>query len=375
MIYLDYAANTPVDKEVLDNYIKVTNKYIANPNSSHKLGVMAKNEIDKSSSFIASYFKCNRENIIYTSGASEANNLVIKGVCEYKKSLGKHIIISVLEHSSIVAPCSYLTNLGFEVTILPITTTGMIDLEVLKKELRNDTILVSISTVDSELGTIQPIEKIGSILKKYPNCTFHTDATQAIGKIEVDYSKVDFITFAPHKFYGINGVGVLVNRNNQKLIPLIHGGKSTTIYRSGTPALANITSTSLALKLATSNLNTRIKYIGALKKHLINSLKDKKYIHLNSVTNSIPNTINLSLININNQEVLERLEEKEIYLSATSACSLKNSISKSVFAITNSKSLASNSIRISLSHLTTKEEIDEFILMFTKICEELYENN
>ena len=375
MMYLDYAANTPVDKEVLDNYIKVTNKYIANPNSSHKLGIMAKNEIDKSSSFIASYFKCNKENIIYTSGASEANNLVIKGICEYKKNLGKHIIISVLEHSSIVAPCSYLTNLGFEVTILPITSNGIVDLRELKKELRNDTILVSISTVDSELGTIQPIEEIGSILKKYPNCTFHTDATQAIGKIEVDYSNVDFITFAPHKFYGLNGVGVLVNRNNQKLIPLIHGGKSTTIYRSGTPALANITSTSLALKLATSNLNTRIKYISALKKHLINSLKDKKYIHLNSVTNSIPNTINLSLININNQEVLEKLEEKEIYLSATSACSLKNSISKSVFAITNSKALASNSIRISLSHLTTKEEIDKFILIFTKICEELYENN
>ena len=271
MMYLDYAANTPVDKEVLDNYIKVTNKYIANPNSSHKLGIMAKNEIDKSSSFIASYFKCNKENIIYTSGASEANNLVIKGICEYKKNLGKHIIISVLEHSSIVAPCSYLTNLGFEVTILPITSNGMVDLRELKKELRNDTILVSISTVDSELGTIQPIEEIGSILKKYPNCTFHTDATQAIGKIEVDYSNVDFITFAPHKFYGLNGVGVLVNRNNQKLIPLIHGGKSTTIYRSGTPALANITSTSLALKLATSNLNTRIKYISALKKHLINS--------------------------------------------------------------------------------------------------------
>ncbi len=375
MMYLDYAANTPVDKEVLDNYIKVTNKYIANPNSSHKLGIMAKNEIDKSSSFIASYFKCNRENIIYTSGASEANNLVIKGICEYKKNLGKHIIISVLEHSSIVAPCSYLTNLGFEVTILPITSNGMVDLRELKKELRNDTILVSISTVDSELGTIQPIEEIGSILKKYPNCTFHTDATQAIGKIEVDYSNVDFITFAPHKFYGLNGVGVLVNRNNQKLISLIHGGKSTTIYRSGTPALANITSTSLALKLATSNLNTRIKYISALKKHLINFLKDKKYIHLNSVTNSIPNTINLSLININNQDVLEKLAEKEIYLSATSACSLKNSISKSVFAITNSKALASNSIRISLSHLTTKEEIDKFILIFTKICEELYENN
>lgn len=375
MIYLDYAANTPVDKEVLDNYIKVTNKYIANPNSSHKLGIMSKNEIDKSSSFIASYFKCNKENIIYTSGASEANNLVIKGICEYKKNLGKHIIISVLEHSSIVAPCSYLANLGFEVTILPITSNGMVDLRELKKELRNDTILVSVSTVDSELGTIQPIEEIGCILKKYPNCTFHTDATQAIGKIEVDYSKVDFITFAPHKFYGLNGVGVLVNRNNQKLIPLIHGGKSTTIYRSGTPALANITTTSLALKFATSNLNTRIKYISTLKQHLINSLKDKKYIHLNSVTNSIPNTLNLSLININNQEVLEKLEEKEIYLSATSACSLKNSISKSVFAITNSKALASNSIRISLSHLTTKEEIDKFILIFTKICEELYENN
>lgn len=375
MIYLDYAANTPVNKKVLDNYIKVTNKYIANPNSSHKLGIMAKKEIDKSTSFIASYFKCNSENIIYTSGASESNNLVIKGISEYNKNRGKHIIISAFEHSSIVAPCSYLANLGFEITILPINSAGIVDLEVFKKELRSDTILVSITSVDSELGTIQPIEEISKILKKYPNCIFHTDATQAIGKVEIDYSNVDFITFTPHKFYGINGVGVLVNRNNQKLIPLIHGGKSTTIYRSGTPVIANITTTKLALKLATSNLDKKIKYITTLKEELIKSLKNKKYIHFNSPINSVPNILNISLININTKIVLKKLEKKEIYLSTTSACSLKNSISKPVFAITNSKSLASNSIRISLSHLTTKKEINKFILEFINICEELYENN
>ncbi|MBR2248129.1 MAG: aminotransferase class V-fold PLP-dependent enzyme [Bacilli bacterium] len=253
MIYLDYAANTPVDKRVLKVFDDATIKYIANPNSSHDLGKLAKEEIDKVSSNISKYFDTNKENIIYTSGASESNNLIIKGVAE--KAKGKHIIISAVEHSSVIAPCNYLTNLGYDVSIIPLTKEGVIDLDVLKKEINDDTILVSICSVDSELGTIQPIEEVAKIVKEYKNCIFHTDATQAIGKIKHDYSDVDFITFAPHKFFGLNGFGVLVNKNNKKITPIIHGGKSTTIYRSGTPVTANVLALNEAFNLAINNLD------------------------------------------------------------------------------------------------------------------------
>ena len=367
MIYLDYAANTPVDNSVLEVFIDATKKYIANPNSNHTLGQIARKKIEKASENIANYFNTNSQNVIYTSGASESNNLVIKGVALKNKAKGNKIIISGVEHSSIIAPCNYLSEQGFDVSIIPLTSRGVVDLEALKKELDDNTILVSIAAVDSELGTIQPLKEIGDIIKDYPNCIFHTDATQAIGKASVDYSKVDFITFAPHKFYGLNGFGVLINKNNIKISPLIHGGKSTTIYRSGTPVTANVLALDKAFALATSKLEERYQYIKKLNNTLRESFKDIDCIHINSPQNAIPNTLNISLIGKDTKNILKQLDKKEIYLSTTTACSLGNAPSKSVFAITKDKSLAENSIRISISHLTTEEEISNFISIFLNL--------
>lgn len=364
MIYLDYAANTPVDDKVLEEFVLATKKYIANPNSSHKLGVEAKEKIDECSVKIADYFNYTKDSVIYTSGSSEANNLVIKGIALRNKDKGKHIIISAVEHSSIVAPCNYLTDLGFDVSVIPLTKEGIIDLEVLKKTINDETILVSICYVDSELGTIQPIEEIGSIVKEYPNCVFHTDATQAIGKIKVDFSNCDFVTFAPHKFYGLNGFGVLLNKNNVTINPLIHGGKSTTIYRSGTPVTANVVALKKALELAMDNLDERYNYISRLKTYLKEELIKYENIHINSPENSIPNTLNFSLVNMNAKEMVKLLNENNVCLSTTSACSIGDMPSKAVLAITNDMNLAKNSIRISLSHLTTLEEINNFLKVF-----------
>lgn len=377
MIYLDYAANTPVEKDVLKNFIESTTKYIANPNSSHPLGILAKEEIDRCSLNIAKYFDCDKESIIYTSGASESNNLVIKGIAEKNKDIGKHIIISPIEHSSIIAPCNYLASLGYEITVLPLTTTGQVDLEKLKEELREDTILVSICYVDSELGTIQPIKEIGKIVKNYPNCYFHTDATQAVGKINVDFSNCDYVTFAPHKFFGLNGFGVLLNINNNKIIPQIHGGKSTTIYRSGTPVTANVTALDMALNISLTNLEERYVYLSDLNKFLRDELSIFSQVHINSPKNSIPNTLNISLRNMDSKKIVNLLAQKEIYLSTTSACSLANVPSKSVYAITQDEELAKNSIRISISHLTKKEELETFIKEFKNIYDKelINENN
>ena len=364
MIYLDSAANTPVDDEVLNVFVESTKKYFANPNSSHPLGKQAKDKIDEVSTYLANYFHANKEGIIYTSGSSESNNLVIKGIAEIKKNIGNKIIISAVEHSSIVAPCNYLAGKGYDVSVIPLTKEGKVNLDVLKEELDDKTILVSIATVDSELGTIQPINEIGKILKNYPNITFHTDATQAIGKINIDFDGVDFITFAPHKFYGLNGFGALINVNNEKLVPLIHGGKSTTIYRSGTPVTANVIALGKAFELATSKLNERYDYVDKLNNILRNEFNNIECIHINSPKDSIPNTLNISLINKDTKGILKELEDNEVYLSTTTACALGNSPSKSVLAITNDENLASNTLRISISHLTSEDDINAFIKLF-----------
>lgn len=367
MIYLDYAANTPVDEKVLDAFIEATKKYSANPNSNHYLGKLAKEKIDESSKNIANYFNTSKESVIYTSGSSESNNLVIKGIAEIRKKYGNKIIISSLEHSSIIAPCNYLTSLGFDISVIPLARNGKVDLDYLKKEMDDNTILVSVSSVDSELGIVEPINEIASIVKKYPNCVFHTDATQAIGKVNIDFSSVDFITFAPHKFYGLNGFGVLMNLNNIKLMPIIHGGKSTTIFRSGTPVTANVIALEKAFSIATSNLEERYKYIKALNEKLRDEFQKIDCIHINSPIDAIPNTLNISLINKDTKKILEELEKNDIYLSTTTACALDSSPSKSVLAITGDEKLASNTIRISLSHLTKMEEIDKFIEIFKNL--------
>ena len=246
----------------------------------------------------------------------------------------------------------------------------MVDLNLLKESINDDTILVSICSVDSELGTIQPISEIAKIVKEYPNCVFHTDATQAIGKAKVDFSGVDFITFAPHKFFGLNGFGVLVNVNDIKLVPLIHGGKSTTIYRSGTPVTANVVALGKAFKLAVDNLDERTNYLKGINKKLRDFFGHYN-IHINSPESAIPNTLNISVIDIKGKDMIDRLNDKGIYVSSTTACALGNLPSKSVMAITGDEDLAANTIRISISHLTTMDEINEFMNVFDSIYKEL----
>lgn len=374
MIYLDYAAATPVDQEVLSRYIEVTNKYFANPNSSHQLGQNANNLIIASTKKIASYLNIEPEEIIYTSGASESNNLAIKGIAERYKNFGKHILISSLEHNSIVSSATRLQEQGFEVELLPVTKEGLIDLTILKNKIREDTILVSICTVDSEIGLKQPIEKIGEILKQYPNCHFHTDATQAIGKIPVDLQNVDLLTFAPHKFYGLPGIGVLIKKKNISLHPQIDGGKSTTIYRSGTPETANIAALEKALSLSINAMQERYQIVEKLYQQLKQKLATYPKVAMNNTTNSIPYTLNFSIEGIKSTDIQKKLEENDIYVSTKTSCCPIMTPSKLVYALTKDKNKASSSIRVSLSHLTTQQEIEIFISTFDKIYQKGEQN-
>lgn len=374
MIYLDYAASTPVDPEVLDLFYDTTKKYFANPNSSHKLGLKSKELIEKCTLNIANNMDVLPEEIIYTSGASEANNLAIKGICERYKNRGKHILISSLEHNSIVSSATIMQEEGFEVELIPINRNGFVDIDSLKSMIRDDTILVSVCSVDSEIGLRQPIEKIGKFLKDYPNCFFHTDASQAIGKINIDFSDVDLITITPHKFYGMNGFGMLIKKSNVSLKPQINGGKSTTVYRSGTPELSNIVACDKALDIALKNQAERYNYVKKLSDKIKNKLKEYNGVHINNTENSIPHTINFSIKGIKSLEIQERLENYDIYVSTKTSCCPIETPSKLVYALTKDKGLSSSSIRVGISHLTTDDEVDEFLRVFDLIYREYQEN-
>lgn len=369
MIYLDYAANAVVDKRVLDAFNEATLKYFANPNSTHKLGIEAKNRIDEASKNIAKNLGVDSDELIYTSGASESNNLVIQGICNRYKSRGKHIIISKLEHSSIVAPASYMQSLGFEVDLVNVNKDGIVDIDELKSLIRDDTILVSIIAVDSELGIRQPIEEIGKLLKNYPNLYFHTDASQIVGKDHIDFTDVDLVTLAPHKFYGLNGFGVLIKRKEIGLTPIIYGGKSTTIFRSGTPVIGSIVALEKAVDLAVNELDERKKYITKLHDYVIDELNKRNFI-INSTKNSIVNTINFSIKGIISTDFVKMLGEKNVYISSKTSCCPENTPSKSIYALTNDKSLANSSMRLSLSHLTTIDELKKFFEILDETIEE-----
>ena len=368
MIYLDYSATTKTRDEVLDTFVKSSKDYFANPNSLHKLGVNAKKLIDASTEQIAKIIGCKNDDIIYTSCASESNNLAIKGVALRNKKRGMHIITTNLEHSSIYGPVGYLTNLGFEVDFVKTNEFGIVDIDDLKNLLREDTVLVSIGAVNSETGVKQNIEEIAKLLKNY-NCYFHVDATQAVGKVRIDYSDVDLISFTAHKFFGPKGVGVLIKRDNVLIEPLIHGGKSTTIYRSGTPALPLITSISKALRLIDEELDGNYSHVMELNSYIKDNLKKYDNVKINSNDYSIPHILNLSVMNAKPESMQHALEEYDIYISTQSACSSNNPVSRSVLEVTKDTEASKHSIRISLSGITTKEEVDKFLSAFDKCIE------
>ena len=360
MVYLDYSATTPVNDEVLDTYVKATKEFIGNPNSLHKIGVEAKKLIDASTEQIANILGVKPSEIIYTSGASESNNTAIKGVCLKYANRGKHIITTELEHSSIIAPLNYLTTLGYEVDFVALDENGKVDLDDLIRLIRDDTVLVTISSVNSEVGVKQNLKELSEVIKsKNSKTIFHSDITQSIGKEKLDLSYVDLASLSCQKFYGMKGIGALIKKETITIEPLIHGGKSTTIFRSGTPATPLIASFAKALRLVYEDFDKKCKKVKEVHDYLIDKLQDVD-VYINSNDNCLPNMVNISLKNIKSEVMLHALEEKEIYVSTQTACSVGD-YSKAVYALTHDKDKSSSSMRVSLSYLTTKEEIDIFI--------------
>ena len=374
-IYLDYAATTVVKKEILESYKKLLDISYANSDSIHKLGSEAGNFLSKARRQIAELLKVKEKEIIFTSGSTESNNLAIKGSALAYQSRGKHIITSAIEHPSVLDSCKWLEeHFGFEITYLPIQKNGSVSLESLKESLRKDTILVSIMAINNEIGSINDIKSLSQYVKENSNALFHCDATQAMGKEIIDYSYVDLLNFSGHKIYSLKGSSVLVKKEKVHLVPLISGGQQEFSIRGGTSNWQAHVMTSKALRLAFENFEIEHQHVTMIHDYLLNKLKEtfNDKIIVNSPSNGSVYILNFAFLDKRGEVIVNALSERGIYLSTKSACSsYSKEISNSIYALTNDEFISKNSLRVSFSGLTSKEDIDIFVKELKDIVDSL----
>ena len=373
VIYLDNAATTKVDPEVLNSYNQITLKYFANPSSIHSLGQESSRLLDKSREQILNVLKLTHHDVIFTSGATEANNLAIKGYCFANRSRGKHIITSSTEHPSVLNTVLEMQDFGFEVTVLPVNKEGQIEVNSLKAAIREDTILVSLMMVNNEVGAINPIKEVGEYLKKFPKIAFHVDMVQAIGKLPLDFNNIDMFSIAGHKIHGLLGSGLLIKEKKIILKAVNQGGGQENNLRSGTNTLALSASLAKALRLSIEGEANNFKKVKVLSERLLDYLKDNKDKYLiNSYNEDNPYIVNFSLLHHKASVVVEALSNRGIMVSSLSACHAKNEdYSKVVYAMYQDLNLAHNTIRISFDKDNTIEEVEALIKNLEEILKEI----
>lgn len=361
MYYFDYSANYPCKKEVLEYMSEIELAYIGNANSIHKEGIKSNKLFKDLDTKIKELLNLDdNKEIIYTSSATESNNLAIKGIAKSYNGFGRHILVTPYEHSSTNAALATLKDEGYEIEFLKLNKDGTIDLDYLKESIRKDTILVVTIFVESEAGIVNDCESIADIIKsKNANCHYLVDATQGLTKIDLDLNKLDLVSFTPHKFGGLIGTGCLIKNKSTILTPLINGGKSATLYRAGSIPLGLIASTYKALDIAIKNKDKTNEYVKNIHNYLTNKLKEIKNITINSF--DFPYIVNVSINGLKASEAVAQLNDLDICVSQKSACSISNTPSKTIMSIYSNKARALSSFRISLSDLTTISEIDYLI--------------
>ena len=365
MLYLDYSANTPVDEAVLQCFCEAERRYPGNANAHHQAGTAAKGRYkrgDPQHRPLSGRTACGhhlhlrrkRSQQPCCKGAGGAGSVQQAGTSSLPRW-------SIRPSAAVWRRCK---SRGTRWSCWTSCSDGTVDLADLKKRLRPDTVLVAVTAVDSELGVVQPIAEIAELLKAYPNCHFHVDATQAVGKIPVQFEGMDTMSLTAHKFYGLNGIGVLVKRLGLALPPLIHGGESTTPYRSGTPTVALACSLALALEKATAELPARAATVRSLNDRLRAELSRYPKVRINSPANAVPHILNLSVQGVKGTVFQRELDARGVCVSVKSACSSDGLPSRAVLAVSQDRRNALSSWRISLSHLTTEEEVTAFLHAF-----------
>ena len=378
-IYLDYASTTPIDKRVAEKmfeYMTTDGKY-GNPASrSHSFGWDADDAVTQSRQHIADLINADPREIVWTSGATESDNLAIKGAAHFYKKKGKHIITVKTEHKAVLDACRQLEREGFEVTYMEPMTNGMLDLKKLESEIREDTVLISIMHVNNEIGVIQDIEKIGEMTRS-KNIIFHVDAAQSAGKIEIDLEKmkVDLMSFSAHKIYGPKGIGALYVRRKPRvrLEAQIHGGGHERGLRSGTLPTHQIVGMGEAFRIAKEEMGKEYEKIAQLRNRLWNGVKNMEEVYLNGDFESrYPGIMNISFNYVEGESLI--MATKDIAVSSGSACTSASLEPSFVLrAIGRSDELAHSSLRISIGRFTTAEDIDTTIETVTRAVKKLRE--
>ena len=372
MIYFDNAATTSVNKELLVSFNQLVEKYYGNPSSNHKYGLESSRLLSLAREQVLSLLGLDKNyEIIFTSGATESNNLAIKGVALAYKNRGKHLITTNVEHPSVLNAFKQLEEeFGFEVTILPVNKKGIIEPDTLRKAMRNDTILVSIMHVNNETGEVNDIETLSKIVHEYPKCFFHSDTTQSITKIDVNYNLIDMFIASSHKIHGLKGSGFLAIRQNIKPLPLLSGGGQEFNLRSGTSDMPKDVTLAKTLRLAFENKDKKIKKVQEINNYIRKELERFDEVVINSSLDALPFILNFSLLRHKASVVVEALSLKDIMVSTISACSSKKSNKSYVLAAMNKNSVeASNPIRLSFDESNTLEEAKIFITTLHNILE------
>lgn len=378
MIYLDNCSTTLPRKEVIDLMTKSLKEDFANPSSLHSLGLKSEKKIRSSRETIAEFLNVHRDEIYFTSGGTESNNIAVQSMVKKMENRGKHIISTRIEHPSVLNTIKHYEEEGFEVSYLDVDSKGQISLEDFAKHLREDTILVSIMHVNNEIGSIEPIEKIRDILKeKNSQALFHVDGVQGFGKVDIslkDYG-IDAYSFSGHKIYGPKGVGGLYIDRNAKLSPIIYGGNQEMGLRSGTENLNAIIGLGEATRLIRENFKEEREYAQILKEYMVEKINeniDDIRVNTSLDETSSPYILNISIKNIRAEVLLHYLEMEEIYISTSSACSSKGTDKSHVLkAIGLDDNYIEGTIRICFSHDIKKKDIDYTIEKMKKSVEEI----
>ncbi|MCI7676667.1 MAG: cysteine desulfurase [Streptococcus orisratti] len=375
MIYFDNSATTIPYAEVLRTYQEVASKIWGNPSSLHNLGSKATRILEASRKQIAELLGVKSSEILFTSGGTESDNWVIKGVAFEKERYGKHIIVSDIEHPAVKESAKWLSQHGFEVSYAPVTADGFVDIDQLATLLRPDTILVSIMAVNNEIGSIQPIKAISDLLANKPAITFHVDAVQAIGKIPTkDYltERVDFASFSGHKFHSVRGVGFIYRKEGKKLQPLLTGGGQEGDMRSTTENVAGIAATAKALRLVMSKENEALPRIAKMKEVIYDELAHHEDIVIFSGKSEAfaPNILTFGIKGVRGEVIVHAFEEHDIYISTTSACSSKaGKPAGTLIAMGVPTKLAQSAVRLSLDDDNDMSQVEQFLTIFKQVYE------
>ncbi|WP_191560605.1 cysteine desulfurase family protein [Metabacillus idriensis] len=369
MIYLDNSATTKPYEEVLHSFTHVATRYFANPSSLHGLGAEAENLLTQARKQIAELLGAEAEEIIFTSGGTEGNNLAIKGTALALKNKGKHIITTQIEHPSVIESCRQLQELfDFEITYLPVNEEGIVSIKDVEKHIRKDTILVSIMHVNNETGSIQPIEEIGNLLRMFPGIYFHVDDVQGVTKVPLSLENIDLCSISGHKFHALNGCGALFVRKGTRVKPLLTGGLQEMQARSGTESIALAVSMAKALRMSIEKYDICKDDLRKMKNKTIHELTKMNEIVVNTPEqSSAPHILNFSAPGFQAEVLVHMLEQSGVFVSTTSACSSKRKrISNVLLAMGKGDAIASSSLRISLSYENTEHELKVFIDVLKK---------